>query len=82
MTGQEQTDLNQLWLQGGAGVDISLGKLYLRPEILAGFKVLSTTDNNAVSALKNVLTAAGFTNVSASASYWTWDFSLMLGYKL
>jgi len=83
LTSQEQADLNQLWIRGGVGADFSLGqKLYLRPELLTGFKILSSTDNDTVTGVKNALTGLGLSNVSASMGYWSWDLSLMLGYKL
>lgn len=70
-------DYNQFWLKGGVGADISLGgKLYVRPEALYGFKLLNSDESNLVSALKS----AGAT--SASLDFGTFDFALLIGYKL
>jgi hypothetical protein len=76
MTNQQQNDLSELWVEAGAGGDITFGRFYLRTELLIGFKPLSTTDNSAVSAQK----ALGYTSVSLS--YFTVNVGLLLGYKL
>jgi hypothetical protein len=76
MTNQAQSDLSELWVEAGAGGDITFGRFYLRTELLIGFKPLSTTDNSAVSAQKTL----GYTSVSLS--YFTVNVGLLFGYKL
>jgi hypothetical protein len=74
LTSAEQVSLNELWLQGGAGMDVSFGRLYLRSEVLAGFKpVLGTFDSDLMQAL-------GWT--STSTSYFTVSVGLLAGFKL
>jgi len=46
LTAQEQQDLNQLWIEGGAGFDFKVGGAYIRPEGLLGIKVQNATDSN------------------------------------
>ena len=82
LTSQQLADLNQLWLKGGAGVNLTFGRFFLRPELLAGFKLHSVTDNNTIAAVENYVTSYGYSNASATITWWTWDFSLLLGYKL
>jgi hypothetical protein len=75
-SGQAQSDLNQLWLEAGLGADFTVGNFFIRPELLIGFKPLSTTDNNALSTLQ----ALGYT--STSLSYFTFNIYLLIGYEL
>ena len=42
LTSQQRDDLNELWIQAGAGIDVVIGHFYIRPEMLAGFKPLGT----------------------------------------
>ncbi len=82
LTSQELADLNQLWLKGGAGFDLSFGSFYLRPELLAGFKLLSPTDNSTITGLENYVTSSGYSNASGSVIWWTWDLDLLVGFTL
>jgi hypothetical protein len=76
MTSQEQADLNELWFEAGVGADFSFGRFYVRPEMLIGFKPLSSTDNDAVKAA----TVPPFT--SGSMSWFTMNVEVLVGYKL
>ena len=76
LTSQQRSDLNELWVEAGVGADVTFGRFYLRPEILIGFKPLSSTDNSALSALQT----AGYT--FTSLSYLTINAGLLFGYKL
>jgi len=76
LTSQELADLNELWIEGGAGVDIVFGRFYIRAELLLGVKPLSTTDNNALSASE----ALGYSN--PSMRYSTFDIGVLAGYRL
>jgi hypothetical protein len=76
MTSQQQADLNELWIEGGAGMDFTLGPFYIRPEVLIGFKPLSTTDNDTISAAES----SGWTSVSFN--YFTVNLNILVGYKL
>jgi len=75
LSSQAQSDLNEIWFEAGMGGDISLRKLYIRPELLLGFKPLSTTDNNALASLQGT----GYT--STSYTYFTINVELLIGYK-
>ncbi len=75
LTSQEQADLNELWVQGGVGGDILIGKFFIRPEILVGFKPLSKSDNDTIAANE----ALGYTSVSVS--YFTINLNLLVGYR-
>jgi len=81
LTSQQLSDLNQLWLKGGAGVDLSFGRFFLRPELLAGFKLPSATDNSEVTAIENYVYSSGYSNASGTVIWWTWDFNLLFGYR-
>ena len=51
----QQADLDQFWLAAGIGADISLGKIiYIRPEILVGYKLPSKLENDTVTLLKGL----------------------------
>ena len=76
MTSQGKSDLNELWIEGGAGMDFTFGSFYIRPEVLIGFKPLSTTDNNTVSAAQT----AGWSSVSFT--YFTINLNLLIGFML
>ncbi|HTP57510.1 MAG TPA: hypothetical protein VMM82_01250 [Spirochaetia bacterium] len=77
LTSAERVSLNELWLRGGAGMDISFGKMYLRSEVLLGFKpILGAFDAD----LMQAAGASGWT--SLSTSYFSADASILIGYKL
>lgn len=76
LTSQQQADLNELWIEGGAGMDFTLGSFYIRPEVLIGFKPLSTTDNGTIAAAQS----SGWTSVSLD--YFTINLNILVGYKL
>ena len=75
LTSQAQTDLNELWFEAGAGADITFGRVYIRPELLIGSKLRSTTDNNFLSFYK----ASGATDTWLN--YLTFNINLLVGYK-
>jgi len=77
LTSQEQADLNELWIEGGAGMDFAIGSFYIRPEVIIGFfKPLSATDKDII----NSYPSAGGTSVSIN--YFTFNLSILVGYKL
>jgi small nuclear ribonucleoprotein (snRNP)-like protein len=75
LTSQQQADLNEIWIEAGAGIDVSIGRFFLRPEVLVGFKPLSKTDNDLLTALR----AGGDTDVSILFS--TVRCCVLAGYK-
>jgi hypothetical protein len=64
MSEQEKTDLNQFWFKFGAGTDITLYKgLYLRPQVLLGFKLLNAGEKQAIqNAISDGATTARITD--------------------
>lgn len=74
LTSQQLADLNELWIEIGAGMDLWVGRLLLRSEMLVGLKPFSRTDRD----LLTVLEAAG-TNVSMSFSTVRW--CVLAGYR-
>ncbi|MGA2764143.1 MAG: hypothetical protein ABSG17_12320 [Spirochaetia bacterium] len=72
---QYQSDMNELWLEAGAGADFAFGRFYIRPEVLLGYKPLSTTDNNSITALQ------GLGATSVSMSYFAIKADVLLGYR-
>jgi hypothetical protein len=67
--------MNELWLEAGAGADFAFGRFYIRPEVLLGYKPLSTTDNNSITALQ------GLGATSVSMSYFAIKADVLLGYR-
>lgn len=60
-TSQTKSDMAEFWIKGGLGADISVTpQLYIRPELIVGYKLLSQPEKDGVDALK----ALGFTDVS------------------
>lgn len=80
MSSQAQSDLNELWLMGGGGVDVAFGRFYLRPEALIGYKIPTQTDKDGVTAVKNSLTSSGYTNVKASITDLIFGITVSFGY--
>jgi hypothetical protein len=75
LTSQQQADLNEIWIEAGAGIDVSIGRFFLRPEVLVGLKPLSKTDNDLLAGLR----AGGGTDVSILFS--TVRCCVLIGYK-
>jgi len=75
-TPAQQADLNELWLMGGVGADVILGRFFLRPEVLVGFKPLSSADSSSLSALQNL----GLSSVSLT--YLSVSVQLLVGARL
>jgi len=75
LTSQQQADLNELWIEGGVGMDLTLGSFYIRPEVLIGFKPLSTTDKDVIDAAQS----SGWTSVSFN--YLTVNLQVLVGYR-
>ncbi|MCX7030022.1 MAG: hypothetical protein NTU62_07870 [Spirochaetes bacterium] len=49
LTDQEKADLNQFWFKAGVGADIRILKgLYVRPQVLLGFKLLSQAEREQI----------------------------------
>ena len=47
MSAEERANLDMLWLKAGCGLDIPIaGRLYLRPEALVAYKVISKLDQD------------------------------------
>jgi hypothetical protein len=76
MSSQGQSDLNELWFEGGVGADFSFGAFSIRPLVLIGFKPLSKSDNDYVSAAQS----AGISG--ASLTWFTVNVDLLFGFKL
>jgi len=76
MSSEEKTDLNMLWLKLGCGLDIPLaGRLYLRPEVLAAYKIPSKLERDWVRAESKL----------ADSAYWRTikvDVGLLAGWTL
>ena len=61
MSSDGQASLDQFWISAGIGADIPLGKIiYIRPEVMIGYKLLSKYENDQVALKKS----GGATNVS------------------
>ncbi len=75
ITSQERADLNELWFLGGLGLDINIGRFFIRPEALAGLKLPSSTDND----ICDYLEASGATDVSLTC--WSIVVGLYFGYR-
>ncbi|MGA2612253.1 MAG: hypothetical protein ABSG38_02195 [Spirochaetia bacterium] len=76
LTSQQKADLNEIWIEAGAGIDVPIGRFFLRPEVLVGFiKLPSTTDNDFLTALRNL----GDTDVSMC--FFTARVSLLAGFR-
>jgi len=73
----QQADLDQFWISAGIGADISLGKIiYIRPEILVGYKFLSKFENDTVTFYKGLgASSASYTPIAVSGG-------LSVGFKL
>jgi hypothetical protein len=75
-TADQQADLDQFWISAGVGADISFGSIYIRPEFLIGYKLLSKLENDTVTNLKNGgATSASVTPLAVSGR-------VLLGFKL
>jgi hypothetical protein len=73
---QQKADLSELWFEAGVGADFFFGDFYIRPEITLGFKLLSPTDQSAVTAMQSV----GY--VSPSMSYFSVNLDVFFGWIL
>lgn len=77
MSGDQKSNLNMLWLKAGCGLDIPIaGKLYLRPEVLACYKLRSKLERDAIDAYE----AGGAKDASVTTV--KFDIGLMLGWSL
>jgi len=77
MTDDQKANLNMFWIKAGLGLDIPIaGKIYLRPEVLASYKLRSKSDKDAI----DTYTADGAKDVSVTTV--KVDIGLLLGYKL
>jgi hypothetical protein len=73
----QQANLDQFWISAGIGADISLGKIiYIRPEVMIGYKLLSKYENDHIDFLKS----GGATTVSTIPL--AVSGRLLLGFKL
>jgi hypothetical protein len=76
MTNDQKANLNMLWIKGGLGLDIPIaGEIYLRPEVLASYKLRSKSDTNAI----DTYTADGAEDVSVTTV--KVDIGLLVGYR-
>ena len=49
LTGRQKADFNEFWFKGGVGADIPITpKIYVRPELIFGYKLLSKPENDYV----------------------------------
>lgn len=72
-----ERDYDQLWLKAGIGADVLLGgKLFFRPELLFGVKLLNADEANVISAFQ----AAGYKSVSLT--FLTIEIAVLVGYRL
>jgi hypothetical protein len=76
MTADEKANLDQLWIKVGVGADFTFGNIFIRPRILAGYKLLSKLERDTISSLKS----AGAD--SADIYPLTISGGLLIGYKL
>ena len=77
MSSDGQASLDQFWISAGIGADIPLGKIiYIRPEVMIGYKLLSKAENDYIASLKS----GGATNVSTIPL--AVSGRLLLGFKL
>jgi hypothetical protein len=76
LTPQQLSDLNQLWVQAGGGMEFIFGDFSLRAQLILGLKVLSATDESNLATLES----EGYSN--PTASYFTINLDLLLGWTL
>ncbi len=60
LTADQKAQFDQLWIKAGLGADFVFGSFYIRPKLLAGYKLLAKIENDTVAADKS----GGETNVS------------------
>jgi hypothetical protein len=76
MTDDERANLNMFWIKLGVGLDIPIaGEIYLRPEVLASYKLRSKLDRDWVDQEE----ASGYDDVSATTV--KVDIGFLVGYK-
>jgi hypothetical protein len=78
MDSDEKANLNQFWLKAGIGADIPVGgALYVRPEALFGYKLLSKLESDGVDSMEALPGVGKDTQTDIRI-----DIGVMLGYKL
>jgi len=75
LTSQQRADLDELWIEAGAGMDLSYGGFFIRPEVLVGVKPLSATDRDFLTAAE----ASGYTDTSLW--FLTAGINVLVGYR-
>jgi hypothetical protein len=70
-----RTALNELWLKAGAGADIYLGPIFLRPLVEAGFKPLSPGGSSSWTSTHPTGT------ITVALGSYTVDISLLVGVR-
>jgi hypothetical protein len=73
--------LDQFWLKGGLGADLKVGRFFIRPAVLFGYKIPSDYDGDVVSDSISGFDLIG-SDVSVSLTNTKWEFSLGIGYDL
>lgn len=70
MTADQKADLNRFWIKAGIGADLSFGSFYIRPEVLIGYKLLSKSENDALTAMKAIpgITSASITPLEVTGA--------------
>lgn len=77
LTDQERSDLNQFWFKTGVGADFFIYQgLYIRPELLMGFKLLTTTEREY---LQNVMTT--FDATTARTTDFVFEGGVQAGWR-
>lgn len=75
LTDEQRADLNEIWIKGGIETVIWIfGNFFIKPELIAGFKLLNATDVS----LRE--TAQASTPLKVSLSYWSLQVGLLIGY--
>ena len=75
LTSTQKADFNEFWLKGGLGADFSITpRIFVRPELTVGYKLLSKPENDFVSVQK-----AGGND--ASILDLTFDLSVLFGVR-
>jgi hypothetical protein len=76
MDADEKANLNMLWIKAGVGADFSVSKsIFIRPEALFGYKLLSKLESDSVKDVKD----AGGTEKTSTFSV---NVGVSVGYKL
>ncbi len=77
LSGRQKADSNEFWIKGGVGADISITpKIYVRPELIAGYKLLSQPEKDGIALLRD----SGYSGVSILNL--DFELAVLFGYRL